>query len=63
VWVRAHRTELDTAINAVLYRHDGKGGKGVIPDPPPTRTDAERAEWVKNDEGLYTWARSEGVAV
>ena len=25
--------------------------------------DIERWEWVMNDEGLYNWARSEGVKV
>ncbi len=26
-------------------------------------TDKERELWIKNDEGLYLWARSEGVRV
>ena len=25
--------------------------------------DAERENWVLNDEGLYRWARSEGVRI
>jgi len=28
-----------------------------------TINDAERRQWIANDEGLYNWARSEGVSV
>ena len=62
-FIRQHRKELDAAINTVLYRYDGSGGKGTIPDPPPHRNDEERRQWVLNDEGLCQWARSEGVRI
>lgn len=62
-FIKTNRAEIDAAINQVTYRHDGRGGRGVIPDPPPTRNDSERREWVLNDEGLYRWARSAGVPV
>lgn len=62
-FIRQNRAELDRLINAALFRHDGKGGRGTVPDPPPSRNDGEREEWVLNDEGLYRWARSEGVRV
>jgi hypothetical protein len=62
-FIRSNRAELDAAINGVLYRHDGRGGRGVIPDPPPKRNDSERREWIISDEGLYRWARSEGVRI
>jgi hypothetical protein len=29
----------------------------------PYHNDEERRQWVENDEGLYAWARSEGVRV
>ena len=60
-FINLNRKQLDDAINGALYRHDGRGGRGVIPVPPPTRNDAERRNWILNDEGLYSWARSEGV--
>ena len=62
-FIRENRAELDACINGVLFRHDGRGGRGTVPDPAPTRNDAERRQWVLNDEGLYQWARSEGVRV
>ncbi len=62
-FIRANRKEIDDAINGALYRHDGNGGRGTIPDPPPKRNDDERRNWIVNDEGLYSWARSEGVNV
>jgi hypothetical protein len=62
-FINMNRKQLDAAINGALYRHDGRGGRGVIPVPPPTRNDAERRNWILNDEGLYMWARSEGVRI
>jgi hypothetical protein len=62
-FIRANRTEIDDAINGALYRHDGRGGKGTIPNPPPKRNDSEREGWIQNDEGLYSWARREGVPI
>jgi hypothetical protein len=62
-FIRAHRADIDAAINAALYRYDGKGGKGIVPNPPPKRNDSEREQWISNDESLYNWARSEGVAI
>lgn len=62
-FIEQNREEIDQCINGVLYRHDGNGGRGVIPDPPPKRNDKERRDWVLNDEGLYPWARREGVRI
>ncbi|MCP4156669.1 MAG: hypothetical protein GY757_53645 [bacterium] len=62
-FIRENREELDQCINRELYRHDGRGGRGTIPDPPPKRNDDDRRQWILNDEGLYNWARSEGVRI
>jgi hypothetical protein len=62
-FIKEHRQEIDNVINSVTYRHDGKGGRGTIPTPAPTYNDEERREWVLNDEGVYRWARSEGVRI
>lgn len=62
-FIRQNRAELDHAINGAMFRWDGNGGRGVVPDPPPRRNDEERRQWVLNDEGLYRWARSEGVRI
>lgn len=62
-FIRSNRDEIDAAINGVLYRYDGNGGQGTVPDPPPQRNDSERRLWIANDEGLYNWARGEGVGV
>lgn len=62
-FIKEHRTELDAAINSAIYRWDGNGGRGHIPDPAPRYSDAERRRWILNDEGLYRWARSEGVRI
>ena len=62
-FIREYRSEIDAAINSVVYRHDGRGWRGTVPDPPPSRNDSERREWILNDEGLYRWARSEGVRI
>jgi len=62
-FIRDNRAEIDDAINSELYRHDGNGGRGTIPNPPPTRNDKERRDFIANDEGLYNWARRSRVKV
>ena len=62
-FIREHRSEIDICINMTIYRYDGNGGRGTIPDPPPKRNDEVRGDWIANDEGLYNWARSEGVRI
>jgi hypothetical protein len=62
-FIRENRENIDLAINRELYRYDGRGGRGHIPDPPPKRNDTERESWIMNDERLYAWARSEGVRI
>jgi hypothetical protein len=52
-FIKENREELDVCISWALggmenYRH---------------RNDEERRLWILNDEGLYNWARSEGVRI
>jgi hypothetical protein len=60
-FIRANRAELDRHILAVMYRYDGHGGAGKVPEPPPKLNDEERQQWILNDEGLYRWAKGDGV--
>jgi hypothetical protein len=62
-FIRENRAEIDAMINAELFRWDGEGGRGTIPNPPPRRNDDERGAWIVNYEPLYRWARSCGVPV
>ena len=62
-FIKTNKSELVNAINAVVYRHDGRGGRGTIPSPAPTYPITEIREWIMNDEPLYRWARSEGVRI
>ena len=48
-WIKEHRAEIDGYIDEAIG--------------PRSRNDAERRLWILNDEGLYNWARSEGVAI
>ena len=48
-WIKENRTEIDAAIRSSV--------------PNARIDDAERRMWILNDEGLYNWAKSEGVNV
>ena len=50
-FIRRHRRELDRHIFKRLRPHK------------PRLNDAERRNWIENDEALYSWARAEGVPV
>ena len=49
-FIRKNRAELDEAIKRQVpnIRH---------------LDDDERYQWILNDEGLYNWARGEGVSI
>lgn len=68
-FIQNNRSELDAAINGALnfvprtascschksgtdHHHEGQ-----------RLNDSERRQWILNDEGLYNWARREGVRV
>ena len=53
-FIRQNRRELDECIAHALR---------LPVDELPYRNDEERRLWVLNDEGLYNWARSEGVRI
>jgi hypothetical protein len=62
-FIANNRAELERAINAAIYRYDGNGGRGRVPEPAPRLSASEIRDWIANDEGLYRWARQEGVRV
>lgn len=49
-FIRENREEID---NAIRRRCPNIG----------SLNDSDREEWILNDEGLYNWARSEGVRI
>jgi hypothetical protein len=51
-FIAANRDELDDIIARALKM-----------DHNPRPDDDERRLWILNDEGLYHWARSEGVKI
>ena len=51
-FIKEHRAELDAFIAQALGE-----------DRNPNANDNERRLWILNDEGLYRWARSEGVRI
>ena len=53
-FIRENREELDRAINSAIGSCEGQHSR---------LNDSDRRDWIMNDEGLYNWARSEGVRV
>ena len=51
-FIKDNREELDKCIAQALKK-----------DKNPYPNDEERRQWVYNDEGIYRWARSEGVRI
>ena len=49
-FIKQNRAELDAAI------------KRACPNIG-TLNDGDREQWIQNDEGLYNWARDEGVPI
>lgn len=49
-FIKEHRKELDYIIQQIL----GKDYR---------LNDKDRQDWILSDEGLYLWARSEGVKI
>jgi hypothetical protein len=49
-FIRENREEIDAAILRACPNN-------------PYRNDEERRLWILNDEGMYSWARSEGVRI
>jgi hypothetical protein len=48
-FIKANRPEIDEYIHQFV--------------PDVRLDDVERRSWIHNDEGLYRWARSEGVPI
>lgn len=50
-FIKQNKNEIDSAIQSVLKRPDLK------------LNNAEREQWILNDEGLYRWARQNRVRI
>lgn len=69
-FITANRAELDAAINRAVG-HVPRTASCRCPLSGTDHThndaaqldDAERRLWILNDEGLYRWARAEGVRI
>lgn len=48
-FIKTYRVEIDGHIKSIC--------------PNVRLNDKERQDWILNEEGLYNWARSEGVRV
>jgi len=48
-FIKENKTEIDTAIKSVCSNCE--------------LNNRERRLWILNDEGLYSWAKSEGVKI
>lgn len=68
-FIKEHREELDTCIGRAIG-HIPRTASCYCPKsgtdhqhPAPALTNKDRREWILNDEGLYRWARAEGVRI
>jgi hypothetical protein len=68
-FIRSNREALVEAINSVVGRVPATAScycpksRTDHQHEPPKLTNEDRRQWVLNDEGLYRWARSEGVRI
>jgi hypothetical protein len=69
-FVRQNREEIDYYIREVCGRVPAQAscccplsGTDHRHEHPGGENDKERTLWVQSDEGLYRWARSEGVPI
>lgn len=68
-FVRQNRTQLDEIISKAVSFVPATAGcfchrRGTNHyHEAPKLNDSERRQWILNDEGLYSWARSEGVRI
>lgn len=54
-FIKENRVEIDRLVfNHTTHRYG---------QAQTLKNDTERREWIMNDEGLYLWARSEGVNI
>jgi hypothetical protein len=68
-FIREHRSELDAEIKGALGRvprtascYCPLSGTDHYHETQPLN-DSDRRQWILSDEGLYRWARSEGVRI
>ncbi len=68
-FIKQNRKEIDNAIDGVVGHVPATAGccchlNGTDHfHQPERRNDEERRQWILGDEGLYNWARGEGVPI
>ena len=57
-FIKINRAEITRRVINAYFK-----GQTLFGGSHPCSNDKDRRQWILNDEGLYNWARSEGVKI